>query len=63
MELTDAQVEKQYRMINGLDAVDVGSVALLRKEVNKKLIAHGYKKLKGYISKSQLIAINRKYLS
>lgn len=61
MELSDEEVERQYRVANGLDTKDVGSVALLRKQVNEKLVARGYKKLNGYRSMRDLIAINRKY--
>ena len=58
---TDEQIKAEYYAINCPQAVDIGSVPLLRKEVNRKLEARGYAKLKGYKSKSQLLAINRQY--
>ena len=48
---------EKYMRSQGLTAVDIGSVALLKKEVNKQLIKKGYNKLKGHKKKPQLKAI------
>jgi len=56
---TDEQIKAKYYAINCPQTVDVGSVALLRKEVNRKLVARGYAKLRGYKPRKQLIAINK----
>jgi len=48
---------EEYNQMMGFNSVDIGSVATLRKEVNKKLTEKGYQKLKGYKPKTQLRAI------
>jgi len=58
---SEEQIKSEYYASQGLNAVDIGSVPLLRKEVNRKLEARGYAKLKGYKPKKQLLAINRQY--
>lgn len=52
--------EQKYKEIMGLNSVDVGSVSALRKEINKRLVARGGKKLKGYKHKWQLKTILKK---
>lgn len=55
----DEQIKEKYYQSQGLKTRDIGSVYLLRKEVNNQLKESGYKPLKGYIPKKQLYAINR----
>ena len=57
----DDQIKAEYYASQGLNTVDIGSVPLLRKEVNRKLVERGYAKLRGYKPKKQLLAINRQY--
>jgi len=58
---SEEQIKAEYYAINCPQTVDIGSVSLLRKEVNRKLEALGYAKLRGYKSRKQLFAINRQY--
>jgi hypothetical protein len=58
---TDEEIEYQYYKAQGLDVVDIGSVAQLRKVVDAKLEARGYKPMVGYQTKKKLMAINKKY--
>lgn len=58
---TDEEIKQEYRRSQGLDSVDIGSVKLLRKHVNKKLKLRGYKLLQGYARKEKLQAINAAY--
>lgn len=55
--MTDEEIKENYMRSQGLTSVDVGSVALLKREVNKQLTQKGYQKLKGYKPKKQLKAI------
>jgi len=57
MNEQDKIAYENYMRSQGLMSVDIGSVTLLRKEINKQLAQKGYKKLKGYKSKKQLRAI------
>lgn len=59
MEKTDQQIMEEYYISQGLRCTDIGSVPLLRRNVNDKLKEKGYAKLKGRKPKRQLIAIMR----
>jgi len=56
---TDEQIKAEYYAVNCPQTADIGSVPLLRKEINRKLEAKGYAKLKGYKPRKQLIAISK----
>jgi hypothetical protein len=55
--------EQEYKRTMGIDTQDIGSVKLLRAFVNKLLEEKGYKKLRGYRSMKELIAIKLKLMN
>lgn len=55
--LTDAEVEANYRRSQGLDTKEVGPKEGLKNLVNSKLRAKGYREIKGDKPKKQLFAI------
>lgn len=57
----DIAIKEQYDTIRGANTIDIGSVLMLRKIVNAQLAKRGYRKLKGYKSKLELLAIFNKY--
>jgi len=54
---------EDYKNIMGLNTQDIGSVKMLRAFVNKLLEEKGYKKIKGYKSMKELIAIKLNLLT
>lgn len=54
--------EQEYKTIMGLNTEDVGSVKKMREFVNRLLVKEGYKKLKGWKSMRELMAIKAKLL-
>jgi len=59
--MTDQEAKDNYYASQGLNTVDVGSVGQLRKLVDAKLKARGYKPMVGYQPIKKLMAINGKY--
>ena len=55
--------QQEYNQTMGLNTQDLGSVKLLRAFVNERLKEKGYKKLKGYKTMKELIAIKLKLLT
>jgi hypothetical protein len=55
--------EQEYKRIMGLETQDIGSVKLLRAFVNKLLEEKGYKKLRGYRTMKELIAIKMRTMN
>lgn len=55
--------EQEYRRVMGLDTQDIGSVKTLRAWVDENLVKCGYRKLRGWRSMKELIAIKAKVLS